>query len=285
MSLRSQIRRIKAILFPFAQKKNFVKLKNRVVVATHHKAGTVWLHNVFLRVCQELGLKFYKGIAASLPNDFNVFVPGNSRVHAAEIPGPFQGLHMIRDPRDIIISGCFYHQKAPEKWLHTRHRHFGGLSYQEKLNSYPSLDDRILFEMEHAGRPCIQELLAWNYDDPAFLEVKYENLIADEQLVLFHTIFAFLGFPGIAMPRALRVAYENSLFSGVPTITSHIRSGKPKQWEQYFSSHHRARFIDLFGDALQRLGYESSDAWTADAPRQTIPITRPGDVRKYRRAA
>ena len=285
MSLRSKFRRIKAALFPFVRKKHFVELNNRIVVATHHKAGTVWLHNVFLRVSQDLGWKFCKGIAANLPEDFDVFAPGNCQIQAQQIQAPFKGLHMIRDPRDIIISGCFYHQKAPEPWLQKKHSHFGGLSYQEKLNSYQSVDDRILFEMEYAARPCIQEMLAWNYHDPTFFEVKYEDLMSDEQLLLFHSIFAFLGVPGSAIPRALRIAFENSLFSGLPPITSHIRSGKTRQWEKYFTSHHHSRFIELFGDALQRLGYESSDEWTADAPRQTIPIARSNELSEHRRAA
>ncbi len=284
MSLRSKIRQLKARLLPFGKKTSIAALKNRIVIATHHKAGTVWLHNVFLRICQDLGWVFCKGAAASLPPHFDVFAPGNSQIHAEQIPAPFKGLHMIRDPRDIIISGCFYHQTAPEQWLHKKHSHFGGLSYQEKLNSFRSVDDRILFEMEHAARPCIQELLAWNYDDPAFFEVKYEDLISDEQLLLFHAIFAFLDFPGMVIPRALRIAFENTLFSGLPTITSHIRSGKSRQWQDYFRSHHQTRFIELFGDALQKLGYETSDDWMASGPRQTIPIARSNAARQHRRA-
>src|SRR5712671_589977 len=110
MSLRSQIRHIKATLFPSSRKKRRIELKNRIAVATHHKAGTVWLHNVFIRICQEYGLTFYKGMAAKLPKEFDVFCPGNSELQAGQVPAPFKGLHMIRDPRDIIISGCFYHQ-------------------------------------------------------------------------------------------------------------------------------------------------------------------------------
>jgi hypothetical protein len=242
------------------------------------------MHNVFLRLCQEFDLTFYKGAARNLPRAFDVFVPGNSEVCAERIPAPFKGLHLIRDPRDIVISGCFYHQKATEQWLRVKQDHFGGLSYQEKLKSYWSLDDQILFEMEHAAVPVVQEMLAWDYEDSSFFETKYEALISDEQLLLFHSIFAFLGFPGSVIPQALKIAFENSLFSGVPTITSHIRSGKPKQWQSYFKFHHKVRFIELFGDALQRLGYETSDEWANEEPR-LIPITCTKDAWQPRRAA
>src|SRR5262245_45760294 len=163
----------------------------------------------------------------------------------SQIPLPYRGLHLIRDPRDIIVSGCFYHQKATETWLHDKQDQFGGLTYQEKINSYSSLDDKILFEMDYCGRHIIEQILAWNFDDPSFLEVKYENLIADEQLFLFHTIFNFLGFPGKAIPRTLRIAYDNSLFSGIIKNHPHVRSGKAKQWEEYFTPHHKRRFLEL----------------------------------------
>jgi hypothetical protein len=237
----------------------------------------VWLVNIFRRICAEYGLTLYKGIAATLPKDFDVFFRGDSHFDAAQVRVPFKGLHMIRDPRDVIVSGCFYHQRSEEEWLHIKERRYGGLTYQERINSYQSLDDQLLFEMEHAGRYCIEEILAWNYSDPAFYELKYEDLICDELLNLFHSVFTFLGFPGNAIPRLLQIAFDNSLFSGTLKSTPHIRSGKTKQWKQYFRSHHKARFLTLFGDALQRLGYESSDEWAY--------LQSSDDVQEFRRAA
>jgi len=277
MILGRRIRSIRATLLPSGRIKNCIELKNRILVGTHHKTGSVWLLNIFRRICDEFGLTLYKGMAATLPKEFHVFFRGNSHLEAAQVRVPFKGLHMIRDPRDIIVSGCFYHQKSKEEWLRIKERRYGGLTYQERINSYQSLDDQLLFEMEHAGRYCIEEILAWNYSDPTFYELKYEDLVCDEQLVLFHDVFAFLGFPGKAIPRLLQIAFDNSLFSGTLKSTPHIRSGKAKQWKQYFRSQHKTRFLQLFGDALQRLGYESSDEW-ADEPSSV-------DVRELRRAA
>lgn len=277
MSLRSILKHIKTFLVPNRRKKRRLELKHRILVGTHHKAGTVWLGNVFRRICEQYGLTFYEGMAEKLPQEFDVFFRGDSQLQAGQIRTPFKGVHMIRDPRDIIVSGCFYHQKAREKWLHIKQDRYGGLTYQEKIKSYQSLDDQILFEMENGGYHCIQEILAWNYDDPAFYEVKYEDLILDEQLILFHNLFAFLGFPGKAIPRVLKIAFNYSLFSGTLKNELHIRSGKTRQWEKHFSSHHKVRFLGLFGEALQRLGYENSDAWAADP--------RADHVRELRRAA
>jgi hypothetical protein len=104
-------------------------------------------------------------------------------------------------------------------------------------------------------------MLTWDYQQPEFMEIKYENLIEDRDLILFHEIFTFLGFPGQAIPALLAIAYQNSLFSGRLQKTLHIRSGKKGQWKQYFTPAHKERFIDLFGEALIQLGYEKDQTW------------------------
>jgi hypothetical protein len=296
MGVKSHIRNIKTILFPGAPKPTVpsspkkparfdAELKNRILVGTHHKAGTVWLLSVFRRISRQFGLTFCRGAAPTPPQDFDVFFRCDSHFDLGQVQAPYRGLHIIRDPRDMIVSGCFYHQQSKEEWLHIKQDRFGGLTYQEKINSYQSLDDQILFEMEHVGQQCIQQILAWDFDDPAFFEVQYEDLISDEQLVLFHSIFAFLGFPGKAMPQVLKIAFENSVFSGTLKRTTHIRSGKKRQWEEHFNAHHRARFLEIFGDALQRLGYENSDAWADETPTPTIQAAPTSDVRRLRLAA
>ena len=281
MSLRREIENITTLLFPRIRKrKKSVELNHRILVGTHHKTGTVWMFTVFEKICRELGWKLYRGAPSQVPSDCDVFFDGHSRFEAAKVGTEYRGLHVIRDPRDIIISGCFYHQKSEEPWLHAKQAGFGGMTYQEKINSYASLDDRILFEMEHVGRQCIEEMLAWNYQDPAFFEIQYEDLIADENLLLFHQAYSFLGFPGRVIPRLLQISYARSLFSGRLQTSTHIRSGKTKQWEQHLNAAHKARFLELFGDALRRLGYEANDDWAAE----TLKLGH-GDAGDMRRAA
>src|SRR5581483_12442001 len=119
------------ILFPTRRKRKS-ELNNRILVGTHHKAGTVWLLSIFQRICQQYGWRIHHGVAATPPPEFDVFFPWNSQFDRAAIQPPFKGIHMIRDPRDMIVSACFYHQKATEKWLHVRQDSLGGLTYQEK---------------------------------------------------------------------------------------------------------------------------------------------------------
>ncbi|RMH74353.1 MAG: hypothetical protein D6675_00025, partial [Gemmatimonadetes bacterium] len=84
----------------------------------------------------------------------------------------------------------------------------------------------------------------------------------DEDLFLFHQLFLFLGLPTSTLPVTLKIAYENSLFSG-QTSSKHIRSGKTNQWKTYFQHVHKQRFLALFDDVLIQLGYETNHDWLA----------------------
>lgn len=62
---------------------------------------------------------------------------------------PYRRIHIIRDPRDIIISGCFFHQASTEQCLHVSDPAYDGMTYQQKINSFSDINDQIIFEMEN----------------------------------------------------------------------------------------------------------------------------------------
>jgi hypothetical protein len=254
---------LKPILFGRGQEtiRKESKLPHIILVGTHHKTGTVWMLKIFREIAVELNMRFSIGSGETLPPNTDIFLGDHSRFALKSLQVDYRGLHVIRDPRDRIVSGCFYHQKANEPWLHERKAALDGLTYQEKINSYASFDDKLLFEIEHSGKFGVYEMLRWNYENPNFFEVKYENLINDKNLFLFHQIFTFLGFSGKTIPRILEIAHNNSLFSDNIPKSVHVRSGESGQWKQYFKPVHRRRFVELFGDALIRLGYEKNNAW------------------------
>ena len=236
-------------------------LSNRILVGTHHKTGTVWMNSVFSAIARTLSLVYLHSEKDDLPSQYDILMDNHSVFAFESFSFPFRGIHLIRDPRDIIISACFYHQKSKEEWLHQPREKFNGLTYQQKINSYQCLDDQFLFEMEHSGGGNIRSMLKWNYAREDFIEVKYEDLIEDIDLQLFHEIFLFLGFPGPAIPVLLNIAYDKSLFSKQAKRSDHVRSGKARQWQQYYKQVHKERFIELFGDALIQLGYEKNNDW------------------------
>lgn len=229
-----------------------------ILVGAHHKAGTNLLFGIFNEICKRRNEYFFYGNQSDAPKLCSVLFHDNSDFDLVALSTEFRGLHIIRDPRDIIISGAFYHRHSDEAWLHEPQPQFGSMTYQQAINSCSTDEEAILFEMENAAMYTIKKMLDWDYANPCFFETRYEDLVQDHSLEIFKQIFVFLGYPDDDLPELLNIAYKNSLFSGVKS--PHIRSGKPYQWKQYFTPALKFRFLELYGDALQVLGYEKIES-------------------------
>ena len=125
-------------------------LPGKILIGTYHKTGTVWLKTLFQSICRYYSLKFYteRSYFESSVNDLSeidVFLQCHSVFNFDSIGALYRGIHIIRDPRDVILSACFYHQKSDEAWLHEPRKEFNGLTYQQKINTYEDMDDKLLF--------------------------------------------------------------------------------------------------------------------------------------------
>jgi hypothetical protein len=218
--------------------------------------------NIFRSICAGQGLSFYHGDQIHLPQYYDLFFQEHSKFELETLPKPYQGLHLIRDPRDVIVSAAFYHESCKkENWLLQSMKEFEGLSYQQSIANLPSLEKKLEFEMHHCSGNTIRDMLSWNYSNTNFYEAKYEDLVTDTKLIHFHNIFSFLGFSKDHMDKSLQIAFNNSLFSG-KKINSHVRSGQPGQWKTCFTKKTYRLFLYLFEDALVQLGYEKNDQWS-----------------------
>lgn len=168
----------------------------------------------------------------------------------------YRGVHIIRDPRDVMISGARYHLKAKEPWLLEPRSDLDGKSYQEFINGLPTFEDQVEFEMRHCGRWTTQEMLNWDYSNPSFYNVKYESLAVDYDLIEFKKLFEFLGFSGEQLDLALECAFKGSLFSGEVKAQNYtVNDGSPAQFRTVYDERLKARFYTLFPNAVSRLGY------------------------------
>ncbi|MEM9303181.1 MAG: sulfotransferase domain-containing protein [Pseudomonadota bacterium] len=172
---------------------------------------------------------------------------------------------MIRDPRDMIVSGYFYHRWCEEIWANSPDQNHGGKSYRERLNSLGQ-EEGLTVEMERFSVACLAEMRDWNYEDPAFIEVKYEDAMRDSERV-FRRIFAHYGFDATAIDDAMEIVRElgftrqSGRKPGDVLEGNHLRSGKAGQWQEVFSATHRKRCKELMGQALIDLGYEDRLDW------------------------
>lgn len=240
-----------------------------IVICTHHKTGTVWMADVFRAIKREFKLKLHNGLQQSLSPEADIFLQDHSRVDMIALRGrnpdrPVRCVHIIRDPRDVIISGCFYHVKTTEKWANNPKPEYGGVSYREAIAAQPDDHAKLVFEMQHTGAKTIRDMLAWNYQDKDVLEIKYEDIINDAEFKVFRPMMKFLGFEGAELDRALEIVREHSLFGGAKKDGGdgvHVRSGESRQWRRTFTPELKAEFRRLHPDVLQRLGYEKGADW------------------------
>lgn len=242
--------------------KNLVIPEKLILVGTHHKSGTVWLGDVFVAIARGMGMRFLNAKAGHSGKDIDILFQVDSAFNL-RILQDYRGIHIIRDPRDIIISGAFYHGSTKsESWLLEKDEKFRNLSYQEKIKSIQNLEYQFIFEMENRGGRTIREMASWNYQNKNIKELRYELLIRDKSLKCFTEIFQFLGFEGLSLAFCLECAWYKSIFSGhVDKNNTHVRSGQPRQWEKYFSKDLANEFLRQFGDVLIKLGYEKDDEW------------------------
>lgn len=214
---------------------------------------------ILQEVEREFGLRLYAGDQSEVPAGTRLFFQDHSEIDIWRLPY-FRGVHIIRDPRDVIVSGCKYHQHSGEAWLHKPQKRFDGRTYQDSINS-ETKEHRLIFEMRYSGRNTIKAMAAWDYRHPQFLEVKYEDLVQDTELGLFRKIFEHLQLPASQMGKCLQIANRNSLFSGQVSRFGHVRDGRAKQWPDHFSDRDKTFFKEQFGDVLVKLGYETDNCW------------------------
>ena len=238
--------------------------ENLIVHCCYHKVGTAWFIRVLRAISRYYGLKFQQCTQSELQRDTDIFLEYMSRVDVAKLPN-YVGSHMIRDPRDIIISAYFYHLWTKEEWAHIPRHSLNNLTYQEHLNSL-NKEEGLLAEMEGTSKEVIEEMSQWNYDNPNFIEFKYEDIIVNESEI-FSKIFQHYQFSQEAIENCIKIAnrfsFKNKSNRQKGTIkpTSHLRSGRIGEWQEVFNQHHKRRFKELFGNTLIKLGYETDNNW------------------------
>ncbi|MFG0300028.1 MAG: sulfotransferase domain-containing protein [Phycisphaerales bacterium JB047] len=260
--------------------------REHIFVGTHHKAGTVWMVSTFRLLAHDNGLSFVhlNKLDQSWkinPNKQKFFEGHRRKVEKRDDrPGVFfdyhsafpdlsacrdergaKGLHMIRDPRDMLASGVRYHLKSDEVWLHKPDKRWDGMTFAEKLASYSSYEDQLKFELDTAMGNSIRKMA--NFDDQGvFRNVRYEELILDRDMTMFHELLSWLGLEGLEVVRGLRAYWRKSLFGekgkALGKNQTHVHSGAPEQWRSGLSDAALNMIEQRVGEEIVKLGYPLS---------------------------
>jgi len=251
-----------------------------LAVGTHHKTGTVWMRRTFRKFVDDHGIPTVRMNGpehiSNLPEEGPALCVNWQSRFPAELweHAEVRFLHMIRDPRDVLISGARYHLTAPlgnEKWLGRPRDQFGGKSYQEALNALPTRREQLLFEMAGKHAESLAEMLDWPYGHERAVDLRYEDMIFDEDCALFREALESMGVAGFDIDGLVGYYWRHSLFGGLAekdgktaSVASHIRSGKVAQWRETLPREVAEIYADRHGEALIRLGYATDHSWVRD---------------------
>ena len=252
------------VLSPFV-KRNDVPM---IIHCCYHKVGTVWFGRVLREIAAEFGLRLGSGANYDLIREFeteansDVFMDFGSHVNLSLLPRRYKASHMVRDPRDLVVSGYFYHRWTGEAWANLPRAEYRGMSYRQHLN-YVSKHEGLLAEIRRNSF-WIPHMAGWKYAGPDCYEIRYEDIIRDEVPVL-RGMFRHYEFREEAVERSLAIArkysFETLKAKGGAGEKSHLRSGKVSEWREHFEPEHIALFKELYPGAVVRLGYEAADDW------------------------
>lgn len=226
----------------------------RVVHACHHRMGTYWLSRILRDIAHAHGMRF---LAENEPTGaVRPFIVYDHGRHDLLSSDDFRGTHMIRDPRDTVVSGYFYHLWTDEEWARVPEERWGNQSYQQLLNSV-SQEEGLNIEIKNF-RYTMEELTTWNYRDPRFLELRFEEVMQDQE-AWFERIFTHYGFRKEAISRAMEIVEKRSLKRFQQTKEygerPHGRGGKPGEWREILSENNKKLFNGLYQGDLEFLGY------------------------------
>lgn len=177
----------------------------------------------------------------------------------------FRITRFIRDPRDLIISGYFYHKKGSEPWFRLKRPDQKywypinaclpesmpeDLSYAEYLQSI-SMEEGLKIEMEFR-KFHFQSMKEWPKDKRVKL-FRYEDIIND-QVSAFEEIVDHYEIVGITKSRILRAAKRFALQNR--DNDNHIRNANSEQWRKYFSKEMNDLFLSKYEDILELYQYQ-----------------------------
>jgi len=177
----------------------------------------------------------------------------------------FRLTRFVRDPRDLVVSGFFYHRKGTESWstiVDPKAEDWKGVngSIPENMgkgHSYASflqelsIEEGLIAEIDFRKKH-FQSMNQWPLSDPRIKLFRYEDILGNERVV-FAEIFSHYGF---TWPKKwLGVFLADQFSAKKQAATRHIRNPGPGQWKKYFSPKVQDYFMRQYGGILDRYHY------------------------------
>ena len=219
-----------------------------IVFATHPKSGTAMCREIFETYAQEFSLKFYNtddDRDRLLTEDFDIVhyeSVDNKNIELLQTEN-FKGIHVLRDPRDQLISATFYYRNLPpEEYILFKQLHeFDYNSYADMIEKCETFTQQLDCTLKLMLVTSFVDQIEWDYSDTRYLTVKYEDLVdPDKYLSTWKNCIDFLQIEHADW--MLNFIKSTSINNKNRKKSSHIRNGRPNQWQEYLSKEQLDKF-------------------------------------------
>ena len=245
----------------------------RIIHCSYHKCLTVYYAKVMEKLYNTL-LPWSKGYRhfnsrvdefyENLDN-YKILSVNNHKLDFERL-GEFRLSRFVRDPRDMIVSGYFYHKRGAEDWCNIvgpkpddwkvvngnipkemgpEHSYS---SYLQSLSQEEGLLAEIEFRKHH-----YESMLAWPTDDPRIVTFRYEDILGHEQNI-YGQVFEFYELPWMERIIANYLVGKYAAKGGKKKY--HIRNPEPNQWKKCFTPRVSDYFHERYSGVLDKLGYD-----------------------------
>jgi hypothetical protein len=270
------------------------RVSPQLICFSYHKSGTSLLLHVMTKIGSRLGLSVanHFGLVEHLAPEPDIVLLPHS-ILRGPLDRPYRAIRMIRDPRDVWVSGYLYHRRCIEEWcinadlnptppiLWPRVDHsvahwpedwkrrflegLNGRSYQANLLEC-SREEGLDFEFQGYTGWTLATMRDWKLNGADALDIKLEDMMADFDGAMLR-IFDHFGFTADQRQAALEEArsedirrMDDSAIADRPQITSRTIS----KWRTMLSAAQIARFEARYADLIETLGYETADGVPPD---------------------
>lgn len=175
-------------------------------------------------------------------------------------------VRFVRDPRDLMVSGYFYHKRGAEgwclledpvdaDWAVVNGKVPSALPAATTLMTYlngASIEDGLAAEFEFR-RNHLDAMRDWRQDDHRIRTYRYEDIMGNEGRA-YAGILAFMGLSPLAQRIGAGHAERHSMARRRGS-NAHIRNPASGQWRDLMPAALVDRIAEEYGDVLERYGY------------------------------
>jgi hypothetical protein len=251
----------------------------------YHKTGSELCASIARKIAERFVWQadYLLGLVRSVDRSKQIVTFAHSLIDFDLSTVPHRGVRLIRDPRDVWLSGYLYHRHCRERWCineqfdltppirfpripySQQHRSeewkrayiagLGGMSYQKNLLARDQNAGRF-FEMERYADWTISEMASWK-PDPDTIDIKLEDFMADFDGTLA-LILRHFGVEDADIPSALAAAASEDIGRMTDTqlaTNPHIHSRSISKWRGMLTPDQQRKFEARYGSAIAQLGY------------------------------